>query len=134
MLFADIIGQEEVKNRLRAMVQSGRLPHAQLFCGIEGAGKLPLALAYAQYVCCKHRTESDSCGVCPSCVKFAKLAHPDLHLVFPFAKNESKKQTSPRGEAVAFGRLMRWKVATHAKSLGCIPVGQVLAPVATLNS
>lgn len=93
MLFADIIGQEAVKQRLRQSVIEGRMPHAQLFCGIEGAGKLPLALAYAQYACCSHRTDTDSCGVCPSCVQFAKLAHPDLHLVFPIIKNESKKKT-----------------------------------------
>ena len=52
MLFADIIGQETVKQRLRQSVIEGRMPHAQLFCGIEGVGKLPLALAYAQYACC----------------------------------------------------------------------------------
>lgn len=93
MQFSEIIGQEEVKNRLRQSVLQGRMPHAQLFCGVEGVGKLALAVAYAQYACCTNRTETDSCGTCPSCIKFAKMAHPDLHLVFPFAKNESKKLT-----------------------------------------
>lgn len=27
----------------------------------------------------------DSCGVCPSCVKYQKLIHPDLHFIFPIA-------------------------------------------------
>ncbi|MEI7661158.1 MAG: DNA polymerase III subunit delta, partial [Bacteroidota bacterium] len=29
--------------------------------------------------------EIDSCGICPSCVKYQKLAHPDLHFIYPVA-------------------------------------------------
>jgi len=93
MLFSNIIGQEHLKEQLRQTVQSERMPHAQLFSGAEGVGKLPLALAYAQYINCENRNEHDSCGVCPSCVKFNKMVHPDLHLVFPIVKNEAKKMT-----------------------------------------
>ena len=90
MFFADIIGQNEVKQHLLLSVKEQRIPHAQLFCGQEGVGKLPLAIAYSRYICCTNRGETDACGVCPSCVKFAKLAHPDLHFVFPIVKPESK--------------------------------------------
>ena len=86
MLFSDIIGQELIKEQLRQTVRAQRLPHAQLFSGAEGVGKLPLALAYAQYINCENRNENDSCGVCPSCVKYNKLIHPDLHFVFPVIK------------------------------------------------
>lgn len=47
MFFKDVIGQEEAKQRLIAEVKEGRIPHAQLICGPEGTGKLPLAIAYA---------------------------------------------------------------------------------------
>ena len=83
MFFRDIIGQEEVKKRLIRSVQEERVSHAQLFAGPEGTGKLGLALAYAQYISCRNRTATDSCGTCPSCHKYQKLAHPDLHFVFP---------------------------------------------------
>lgn len=83
MFFKDVIGQNEIKKRLIRSVQEGRISHAQLFSGSEGTGKLALALAYAQYVSCQNKSESDSCGVCPSCHKYQKLAHPDLHFVFP---------------------------------------------------
>lgn len=86
MQFSDILGQSEVKTRLLRSVQEQRIPHAQLFRGPEGVGKLALALAYAQYISCENRTETDSCGICPSCVKYRKLAHPDLHFVFPIIK------------------------------------------------
>ena len=89
MLFREIIGQEEVKHQLRTSVREGRIPHAQLFAGISGIGKLQLALAYAQYLNCPHRTEEDSCGTCPTCLQFEKLQHPDLHFVFPIVKTDS---------------------------------------------
>ena len=88
MLFSDIIGQEEVKRQLCASVREGRIPHAQLFTGISGIGKLQLALAYAQYLNCPHRTESDSCGTCPTCLQYERLQHPDLHFVFPIVGSD----------------------------------------------
>ena len=89
MRFCEIVGQEDVKKRLRQSVQEGRIAHAQLFSGISGVGKLALALAYAQYLACPHRTEDDSCGQCPSCLQYQKLQHPDLHFVFPIVKENS---------------------------------------------
>lgn len=93
MLFSQVIGHHDIKNRLIRSVQEQRIPHAQLFSGPEGIGKLALAVAYAQYICCENRTDVDACGICPSCVKYAKLAHPDLHLVFPIIKPTNKTST-----------------------------------------
>jgi len=88
MRFCEIIGQDEVKKQLRQAVREGRIAHAQLFTGISGVGKLGLALAYAQYIACPNRTEVDSCGVCPSCLQYQKLQHPDLHFAFPIVKGD----------------------------------------------
>ncbi|MBK5720400.1 DNA polymerase III subunit [Dysgonomonas sp. Marseille-P4677] len=92
MFFKDIIGQREIKERLVSSIKKGIIPHAQLFCGPEGIGKFPLALAYAQYLNCENPSETDSCGKCPSCVKYNHLAHPDLHFVFPIIKKAAKKK------------------------------------------
>ena len=89
MQFRDIIGQEEVKQQLRQAVRDGRIPHAQLFTGISGVEKLPLALAYAQYIACPNRTDEDSCGTCPTCLQYQKLQHPDLHFAFPIVKGDA---------------------------------------------
>lgn len=89
MLFRDIIGQEATKQQLRQNVREGRIPHAQLFAGISGIGKLQLALAYAQYLNCPHRTDEDSCGTCPTCLQYQHLQHPDLHFVFPIVKTDA---------------------------------------------
>lgn len=91
MLFSDIIGQDETKNLLRSQADSGRVPHAQLFAGKQGVGKLPLALAYAQYLNCAHPHDGDSCGECPSCRQFEKLEHPDLHFAFPYVHTHTEE-------------------------------------------
>ena len=93
MYFKDIIGQEEAKERLIQNVKEGKIAHAQLFCGGEGIGKLPLAIAYARYLSCQNPNNQDACGKCPNCIKFDKLAHPDLHFVFPVVKKKSSKDT-----------------------------------------
>ncbi len=90
--FNEIIGQDAARQRLLQEVQEGRVPHAQLFCGPAGAGKMALALAYARYLCCPHHTATDACGTCPSCVKWDKLVHPDVHFVFPIVKNAKAKK------------------------------------------
>lgn len=88
MFFKEVIGQDVIKQRLIQSVREERVSHAQLFAGPEGAGKLALAIAYAQYVSCTNRQENDSCGECPSCKKIKKLIHPDLHFVFPVIKTK----------------------------------------------
>ncbi|MBN2165672.1 MAG: DNA polymerase III subunit delta' [Marinilabiliaceae bacterium] len=91
MLFKEVIGQETVKQHLLKTVQCNRLSHALLFIGPEGCGKLPIALALAQYLNCTNKNDNDSCGDCPSCKKYAKLIHSDLHFVFPVLKTTSIK-------------------------------------------
>ena len=90
MRFADITGQKDLKEHLVRSIESGRISHAQLFTGAAGAGTLPLAIAYVQYLNCTNRHDGDSCGECPSCRKIAALAHPDLHFVFPVNKQGKK--------------------------------------------
>lgn len=89
MQFQEVIGQNEVKSRLIQSVMENRIPHAQLFLGPEGSGNLALAVAYAQYINCPNKDEKDSCGTCPSCNKYRKLIHPDLHFVYPVATTKS---------------------------------------------
>jgi len=89
MNFSQIPGQKAVIDRLRSSVTENRVSHALLFYGPEGSGKFAIALAFARYISCEKRTPVDGCGVCPSCVKYDKLIHPDLHFVFPVIKKKS---------------------------------------------
>jgi DNA polymerase-3 subunit delta' len=97
MLFSQVIGQQDIKTKLRSLVEHNRLSHALLLNAPEGAGGLPLALAFAQYLVCdlvsgyesKSIFPSENCNVCPSCVKASKLIHPDIHYIYPVVSRKS---------------------------------------------
>lgn len=114
MLFSDIVGQEKVKERLIQLVRENRVPHANLFVGPPGAGKLPLAVAFAQYIMCENRGKSDSCGVCPSCRKVAKLVHPDLHFVFPTKTKEKSDEGADENSEKPDDTISTWRSAIIA--------------------
>jgi DNA polymerase-3 subunit delta' len=93
MLFADVAAPESIKERLTRLAGSGRVAHALLFYGPEGGAQLPTAVAFARYLFCQNRSEHDSCGACASCIKINKLAHPDLHWVFPIALSKDVRKS-----------------------------------------
>ncbi len=83
MRFSEIQGYDELKYRLINMVKTNRLGHILLFCEADMSGVVAIAVALAQYVNCTNKQDGDSCGNCPSCFKFQRLVHPDLHFAFP---------------------------------------------------
>ena len=94
MRYADVIGHEALGSKLRESVRSGRVAHAQLFEGREGAGALALARAHAQYLTCEQPSAEDSCGECTSCKAHAKVQHPDVHWCFPFFKADGQQKAT----------------------------------------
>lgn len=83
MQFSQVIGQNALKETLIRLTDGERIPHAQLFLGAKGCGKLALAIAFAQYVMCENKQENESCGRCRSCIKVNKYIHPDVHYSYP---------------------------------------------------
>lgn len=83
MYFSSLTGVQHLRSTLISQVNSERISHAQLIYGPEGSGGLALALAYASYILCENRTDTDSCGQCKACSKSFKMIHPDLHYIFP---------------------------------------------------
>ena len=82
MDFSEIIGNQHLKSHLLKTVENGRIPHAQLFSGINGSGLLPMAIAYATVLLCE-QYERDSPEYLACASKITKLTHPDLHFVYP---------------------------------------------------
>ena len=74
MKFSEVIGQDEVKERLKQMVSEERLPHAIMLCGPSGVGKKALAMAFASYLLGENNA------------MVQKLEHPDLHFTYPTIK------------------------------------------------
>ena len=100
MQFADVIGQQSLKDHLIDEVKNQKISHAQLFLGKPGYGVLPLALGFVQYLFCENKSDQDSCGVCPACKKVSQLQHPDLHFSFPTVQAISKTSN---------GNLKEWR-------------------------
>lgn len=88
MRFADIYGHDDVKARLRDMVDNKRIPHALLLEGPSGTSKFALARAFSQYIHCTNRTNGDSCGVCPDCIQHQTFNHIDTIYSFPVVKKK----------------------------------------------
>ncbi|GAA4317411.1 hypothetical protein [Compostibacter hankyongensis] len=89
MLFSDIVGHTAVTQQLIHTVAQNRLSHALLFLSPEGAGGLPMALAFAQYMVCTEKGTEDACGHCDACKKAARLVHPDIHYSYPAIPRKS---------------------------------------------
>jgi DNA polymerase III subunit delta' len=96
MKFSEVIGKQDIKDRLIQSVRDGRISHAQLFAGGEGSYGLAMALAYASFIQCENPLADDSCGNCSACVKNRKLVHPDLHFSFPVVTSPHLREKSPK--------------------------------------
>lgn len=88
MQFSQVYGLESIKGKLTTSVKNNRLPHAQLFIGPQGSGKMGLAQALVQYLYCTDRSAVDSCGICSSCRKISSQSHPDVHFTYPVAASK----------------------------------------------
>ena len=80
----NILGYDTIKNYLKASVEAGRIPHAQLFVAGEGQGGLLMAIAYATLILSHDNPKAKK--------QCAQLAHPDLHFAFPTATNNKVKK------------------------------------------
>ncbi len=73
MPFSEFVGNQQIVNALRSMLESERVPNAMLFGGPRGLGKFTLARMFAQAANCA-RLRDDFCGECDNCRRIGKLA------------------------------------------------------------
>lgn len=76
MGFEGFLGNEQLKQNLRASVARGRLSHFYLICGPEGSGKHTLAQLLAAAAVCKEQNKP--CLRCNACRKVLSGNHPDV--------------------------------------------------------
>lgn len=90
----------------------GRLPHALLFHGRPGIGKLHLAEVLAQSLLCENQSKDGlACGACPACGWFTAGNHPDYRLVQPAVLSLSPaEEEADAGETDEEGtkKLSKW--------------------------
>jgi DNA polymerase-3 subunit delta' len=77
-----LLGHEWAVELLREHIAGGRMRHAYLFTGPQGAGRRTLALRFAQALNCANPPEpGQPCGTCRACTHIAEMQHPDLHVI-----------------------------------------------------
>ena len=106
MTFEDIIGQSFLKTHLKQSIDSGRVPHAQLYVGKRGVGTLPMAIAYAD---CLMKQQEDGVGA------MNPLTHPNIHFVYPVTTSDKAKS-----KPVSSNYLPEWRSFMETNPYGSI--------------
>jgi len=65
--FAELVGQEHVRQALVNAVRNGTVGHAYLFSGPRGTGKTSTARILAKALNCASPVDGEPCDQCPSC-------------------------------------------------------------------
>ena len=76
--FADIVGQEQLREHLENAVRAGKVSHAYIINGERNAGKEFIAKTFAMALQCENRQNVEPCGECHSCKQALSGNHPDI--------------------------------------------------------
>ncbi|MGH8721369.1 MAG: DNA polymerase III subunit gamma/tau, partial [Burkholderiales bacterium] len=76
--FAELVGQEHVRQALVNALDSGRVHHAFLFTGTRGVGKTTIARILARSLNCERGVSSTPCGECGACREIDEGRFVDL--------------------------------------------------------
>lgn len=76
--FADLVGQEHIKQTILNAIKAGYVSHAYLFAGPRGTGKTSLARLLAKAVNCLDIQAGEPCGKCANCVALSTGRMMDL--------------------------------------------------------
>src|SRR3954464_15541838 len=77
-MFDRLLGNQHVKDILRRMLDTGRVPGALLFAGEEGVGKKLFALELAKALNCQAAKERhEACDQCSACRRISQSTFPD---------------------------------------------------------
>ena len=84
-MFSSLIGNDEVKESLRRLMVTARVPGSLLFTGQDGIGKKLFALELAKAFNCRERVGVEACDKCSSCKRISHSTFP------PFGKVDDDK-------------------------------------------
>jgi len=120
--------------RLWAAARAGRLPHALLFEGRAGIGKVAAASWFAMGCLCA-RGPGEPCGTCGPCRRVTsggeEANHPDLFVIDPLAEEEEQIKI---GRIAERGREEGSSRASLEAFLGLRPFEAALRPVLVRES
>ena len=82
----DIIGHENIKEYIHNSQKSGKIPHAFIFVGDKGCGKMLTAKTFAKILQCREDAYS-ACNKCRSCLQMETDNQPDVIVVQKSSQN-----------------------------------------------
>ena len=91
MRLAEVFGQNAAVSRLRRALETQRVPHAYLFEGPDGVGKLATAKALGLALLCRE-LPGEGCGKCETCARAVAGLHPDLRVFAPQGRDIKKDE------------------------------------------
>ena len=76
--FAEVVGQDMIKEVLSRASAEDRVASGYLFCGTRGVGKTTIARIFAKALNCAHAPAAEPCNECEQCRKITAGIHPDV--------------------------------------------------------
>jgi DNA polymerase-3 subunit delta' len=75
-MFNQLAGNQRVKDLLKRMLESKRMPGALLFSGEDGIGKKRFAVELAKALNCRTPKGVEACDQCAACLRISKFNYP----------------------------------------------------------
>jgi DNA polymerase-3 subunit delta' len=103
--FNEFLGNTHAVESLRTAIAAGRLPHAIILSGPNGAGKYTLALLLAMTIECERQPRdlwsngqslASFCGHCSNCVRIASVANLEAQVAAAVAAREELRETDKK--------------------------------------
>lgn len=111
-MFEKIIAQEKAKKILSEQIKNNKIPHAYIFMGEEGTGKMLTAIEFAKILNCTINdyttTDVGACNHCLSCEHIDKGSFPDLHIINFEKQDEIAEKESDKGKTKLGIKLIRY--------------------------
>jgi DNA polymerase III subunit delta' len=104
-MFKNLIGNDNVKQRLRHLLTDRRLPNSLLFAGDDGVGKQQFALEIARAFVCRDEEGNKPCGVCSACTRVGGFVVPPE----PTDKNKGEFEKVFFGQHLDVGKVVKYR-------------------------
>ena len=111
-MFEKVIAQEKAKKILSEQIRNNKIPHAYIFMGESGTGKMMTAIEFAKILNCEITDYTESnfgpCNHCLSCEHIQNKLFPDLHIINFKKQDEIAEKDYEKGKTKLGIKLIRY--------------------------